>query len=107
MYVPVVTISAENDKLFDQLKTGFKRTTKWSKYRSEMSIQTENNNPNYLIDLTFTNVKRLFVVSFENENDRTSFSKYYLPSIEIKSYNVLIDGKPFFEILIKNREKNV
>ena len=107
LYVPVVTISAENDKLFDQLKTGFKRTIKWSKYRSEMSIQTENNNLNYLIDLTFTNVKRLFVVSFENENDRTSFSKYYLPSIEIKSYNVLIDGKPFFEILIKNREKNV
>ena len=43
-----------------------------------MTNQTKNNNLNYLIDLTFTKVNRLFVLSFENENDRTSFSKYYV-----------------------------
>ena len=60
LYVPVVTLSAENDnKLLDQLKTGFKRTIKWSKYRPEMS---KNNNLNHLIDPTFTNVNRLFVL---------------------------------------------
>ena len=60
LYVPVVTLSAENDnKLLEQLKTGFKRTIKWNKYRSEMSNQTKNNNLNYLIDPTFTNVNRL------------------------------------------------
>ena len=70
LYVPVVTSSAENDnKLLEQLKTGFKRTIKWNKYRSEMSNQTKNKNLNYLIDPTFTNVNRLFVLSFENEND--------------------------------------
>ena len=96
-YVPVVTLSAENDnKLSEQLKTGFKRTIKWNKYRLEMSNQTKNNNLNYLIDPTFTNANRLFVFTFENEYDRTSFSKYYLPKVEIKDYNVLIDGKPFF-----------
>ena len=80
MYVPVVTSSAENDnKILEQLKTGFKRTIKWNKYRSEMSNQTKKNNLNYLIDPSFTNVNRLFVLSFENENDRTSFSKYYVP----------------------------
>ena len=42
LYVPVVTLSAENDKLLEQLKTGFKRTIKWNKYRSEMSNQTKN-----------------------------------------------------------------
>ena len=74
MYVPVVTLSAENDnKLLKQLKTVFKRTIKWDKYRSEMSNQTKNNNLNYLIHPTFTNVIRLFVLSFENENDRTCF----------------------------------
>ena len=74
MYVPVVTLSAENDnRLLEQLKTGFKRTIKWSKYRSEMSNQTKNNNLNYLIDPTFTNVNRLFVLSFENETDRPFF----------------------------------
>ena len=61
-----------------------------------MSNHTINNNLNYLIDPTFTNVNRLFVLSFENEADRSSFSKYYVPKIEIKDFNVLIDGKQFF-----------
>ena len=106
MYVPVVTLSAENDnKLLEQLKTGFKRTIKWNKYRSEMSNQTKNNNLNYLIDSLFTNLNILCVLTFENEDDRTSFSKYYLPKVEIKDFDVLIDGKPFFEISIKNKEE--
>ena len=60
---------------------------------------------NYLIDPTFTNVNRLFVLSFENEEDRACFSKYYVPKIEIKDFNVLIDGKPFLEIPVKNKEE--
>ena len=83
LYVPVVTLSAENDnKLLEQLKTRFKSTIKWNKYRSEMFNQTKNSNLNYLIDPAFTNVNRLFVLSFGNENDRTSFSKYYVPKVE-------------------------
>ena len=106
MYVPVVTLSAENNnKLSEQLKTGFKRTITWNKYRSEMSNQAKNNNLIYLIDPTFTNVNRLFVLSFENETDRTSFSKYYVPKVEIKDFNVLTYGKPFFGIPVKNQEK--
>ena len=69
-----------------------------------MSNQTKNNNLNYLIDPTFTNVNRLFVLSFENEDDRTSFSKYYVPRVEIKVFNVLIDANSFFEIPVKNKE---
>ena len=49
-YVPVVALSAEYDnELLDQLKTGFKRTIKWNKYRSEMFNQTAKYNLNYLI----------------------------------------------------------
>ena len=106
LYVPVVTLSTENEKtLLEQLRTGFKRTIKWNKYRSEMTNQTKNNNLNYLIDPTFTKVNRLFVLSFENENDRTSFSKYYVPKVEIKDFNVLIDGKSFFDVPVKNKEE--
>ena len=106
LYVPVVILSVENDnKLLEQLKTGFKRIIKWTKYISEMSNQAPNNNLNYLIDPTFTNVNRLFVLSFENEEDRTSFSKYYVPKVEIKDFNVLIDGNPFFEIPVKNKKE--
>ena len=70
-----------------------------------MSNQVANNNLNYLIDPTFSNVNRLFVLSFENEENRTSFSEYYVPKVEIKDYNVIIDGKAFFEIPVKNKEE--
>ena len=53
---------------------------------------------------TFANVNRLFVLTFENKYDR-SFSKYYVPKVEIKDFNVLIDGKPFFEIPVKNKKE--
>ena len=59
LYVPVVTLSAENDnKLLGQLKTRFKKTIKWNKYRSKMSNQVKNNKLNYLINPTFTKVNR-------------------------------------------------
>ena len=70
-----------------------------------MTNQTENNNLNYLIDPTLTRVNRLFVLSFENEDDRRSFSKYYVPNVQIKDFNVLIDGKSFFDMPIKNEEE--
>ena len=102
----MVTLSAENDnKLLEQLKSGFRKSIKWNKYMSQMSNQNKNNNLNYLIDPAFSNVNRLFVLSFENEDIRTSYYKYYMPSVEIKDYNVLIDGKAFFELPIKNMEE--
>ena len=72
-----------------------------------MSNQTENNSLNYLIDPTFTKVNRLFVLAFQNEEDRTYFSKYYVPKVEIKDFNVLIDGKPFFEIPVKKQRRSL
>ena len=60
-----------------------------------MTNQTKTNNLNYLIDPTFNKVNILFVLSFEDEEDRTSFLKYYVPKVEIKDFNVLIDGKSF------------
>ena len=104
LYVPV-TLSKENHtKLLEQLKSGFKRTIKWNKYRSQMTVQPQNNNLNYLIDPTFTNVNRLFVLSFQRitgENNTTkdrrdSFSHYYVPNVRIKDFNVLINGKKIF-----------
>ena len=100
LYVPVITLWIQgNNKLFEELKAGFKRTIKWNKYSSEISIQTKNNNLDYLIDPAFTKVSRLFVLSFKNEDDRMSFSKYYTPSVEVKDFNILIDGKSFFDTL--------
>ena len=70
-----------------------------------MFNQVKNNNFNYLIDPIFTKINRPFALTFENEVDRTSFSKYYVPKIEIKDFNLLIDGKRFFDTPIKNKEE--
>ena len=70
-----------------------------------MADQTKNSNLNYLIDPTFTKVNRLFTLSFENENDRTSFSKYYVPNVQVEDFNVLINGTFFLEMAIKNDEE--
>ena len=70
-----------------------------------MTVQPQNNNMNYLIDPTFTNVNRLFVFSVARTNagdNRDSFSRYYVPSVKIKDFNVLIDGKSFFALPVKN-----
>ena len=105
LYVWVATLSTKVDNNFlEQLKSGFKRTIKWNKYRSEMTNQTKTNHLNHLIDPTFIKVNRLFVLLFQNEEDRTSFSKYYVPKVEIKNFNVLVDGKGFFDVPVKNKE---
>ena len=70
-----------------------------------MSNQTKTSNLNYLIDPTFDKVNRFFVLSFENEDDRTSFSKYYTPNVEIKDFNILIDGKIYFDVPIKSKKE--
>ena len=70
-----------------------------------MTNQTKTNYLNYLIDPTFNKVNRLFVLLFENEEDRTSFSKYYVPKVEIKDFNMLIDDKSFFDVPVKNKEE--
>ena len=108
MYASIVTLSKENDtKLLEKLKTGFKRTIKWNKYRSQTTVQPKNNNLNYLIDPTFTNVNRLFVLPFtrtDTPDYKNSFSHYYGPD-KIKGFNVLIYGKSFFDLPVKNEEE--
>ena len=96
-YLPVVTLLTQDDnKFLEQLKSVFKRTIKWNKYRPQMTKQTKTNKLNYVIDPTFNKVNRLFVLSFENEDDRTSLSKYDTTKVDIKDFNVLIYGKKIF-----------
>ena len=104
-YVPVVTLQREyQNQLYKDLKTRVSIDFTWIKYRSQMINQIATNNLNFLIDPSFNNVNRLFVLAFPNEEDRRSFSKYYTPTVEIKDYNVI--GEPFYEIPIKNKEES-
>ena len=71
LYVPAVTLSKNDEiKLLTNLKSGFKREIIWNKYRSQMTTDAINNNLNILIDPTFTNVNRLFVLVYQNADDR-------------------------------------
>ena len=74
-----------------------------------MTIQPQNNNLNYLINSTFMDVNRLFLLSFPRNNNtdsRYSFSIYYVPKVKINDFNVLIDGKTFFDLSVKNEEED-
>ena len=102
LYVPVVTLQTKyQNQLYKELKTGISIDFTWSESRSQMINQTATNNLNFLIDPTFNNVNRLFVLAFLNEEDRRS----YTPTVEIRDYNVITDGEPFHEILIKSKEE--
>ena len=106
LYVPVVTLSKDDEiKLLTNLKSGFKREIIWNKYRSQMTTEAINNNLNILIDHTFTNVNRLFVLPYQTANDRQSYSQFYLPNVMVKDYNVIIDKLAFFDLPIKTEEE--
>ena len=108
LYVPVVTLSKDDEiKLLTNLKSGFKREIIWNKYRSQMTTEAiKQLNLNILLDPTFTNVNRLFVLAYgQIDNDRQSFSQFYLPNVMVKGYNVIIDKLAFFDIPIKTEEE--
>ena len=100
-----MTLSTQdNAKLPQQLKSGFKTTISWNKYLSKTELLTKNPNLNDLVEPSFQGANRLFVLAFEDETQRTSNKKYYLPNVGIKDYNVMIDGKNFFDQPVKDNE---
>ena len=103
LFLLVVTLSTkDNAKLLPQLKSGFKRKISWNKYLSKPELLTQNANLNHLIESSFQGVNRLFVLAFENDAQRISKKRCYIPNVEIKDYNVMIDGKNFFNQPVKN-----
>ena len=70
-----------------------------------MTTEAINNNLNILIDPTFTNVNRLFVLAYQTADDRQSFSQFYLPKVMVKDFNIIIDKLAFFDLPIKTEEE--
>ena len=106
LYVPIVTLSTQdNAKLLPELKSGFKKTISWNKYLAKPELLAQNPNLNNLIEPRFQSVNRLFVLAFENHARGTSNKRHYIPNVEIADYNVMIDGKNFFDQPISNMIK--
>ena len=64
---------------------------------SKPELLAQNANLNHLIEQSFQGINRLFVLAFENDAQRTSNKRYYIPNVKIKDYSVMIDGKNFFD----------
>ena len=88
-YVSVLT--QKNIKLLKKLESGFKIAINWNKYLAKTTNQAQIRYLDFLIDLDFQGVNRLFVLSFKDDNGRESHKQYYLRTVEIKDYNVMIE----------------
>ena len=94
LYVPVVTLSTQdNAKLIPQLRSGLKRTINWNKYLAKRELLQQNPNLNHLVKQSFQGVNKIFVLAFEHDIHRTSSKIYYLPNVEIKDDNVMVNEK--------------
>ena len=112
LYVPIVTLSTkDNVNLTKQINEGFKRSVYWNEYKSKIETKEAdaNNLKRFPLDASFQGVNRLFVLSFNNADgnasqvERNSHSKYFLPRVNITNYNVLIDGKNFYDQPISDK----
>ena len=109
MYIPVVTLNTENNnELSKKLSEGFERTIVWNECKSKIEGVTIPANDNMFrrttLETSFQGVSRLFAAAYEtgdnigrNANTTGSRRRYYLPRAEIKDYNVLIDGRNFYD----------
>ena len=116
LYVPIVTLSAEdNVKLLKLLSEGFKRTVYWNEYKvidNKIVEIASNNEEKYireLLDPSWQGVKRLFVLAYNNKGDNKvsvdSYKKYFLPRIKIENCNIEIDGRNFYDQAINDSIK--
>ena len=98
-----MTLSIQDTaKLLEQLKSGFKRIINCNKYQTKVSTEGVNQYLAFLINPSSQRLNRFFVLSLENEGDRKVHTGCYLPKVEIKDYNVMIDGKNIFDQPVKN-----
>ena len=86
----------------EQLNSRFKRIINWNKYLSKPDLLAQNLNLNHLVEPIFQGINKIFVLACEDDAQRTSNKRYYLPNVDIKDYNVMIDGKTFFDQSVKN-----
>ena len=108
IYVPVVTLSNEDNKDFiEQQNKGFQRSIYWNEYKTkELTENADANVFKYInLDSSFQGVNRLFVMAYNRANDqptRNGQQKYYLPRIDLEKYNVIIDGRNFYDNSIES-----
>ena len=111
LYVPIVTLSSkDNVKLVKLLEERFKRPVYWNEYQAKIKLKDSDiNNPiTLLLDTSFQGVRKLFVLSFDDNNNgdkkvkRNSPTRNFLPRVNITNYNVVINGRNFYDQAIND-----
>ena len=106
LYVPIVSLSSkDNAKLVKLLEEGFNRSVYWNEYQTKIKTKNLDNDnlTRFPLDAAFQGVRRLFVLAFNNTDGnankvkRNSHTKYFLPRVNTTIYNVLIDGRNFYD----------
>ena len=115
LYVPIVTLSRkDNAKLVKLLEDGFNRPVYWNKYQTKVETRNlvNSNLTRFPLDDSFQGVRRLFALVFNktqatipdnpiknttNRVERNNHRKYFLPRVNITNYNVLLDGRNFYD----------
>ena len=107
MYIPGVTLSKEDNKGFiEQQNKGFQRSIYWHEYKTKGETKdADANNFKYIsLDPSFQGVNRLFVMAYnklaaanDDQFNRNSKRVYYLPRNDLNKYNVIIDGRNFYD----------
>ena len=112
LYVPVVTLSKEDNKDFiEQQNKGFQRSIYWNEYKTKEQTEDANANATKYINLdpSFQGVNRLLIMAYnrlapanDNQFNKDSQQIYYLPRNDLNKYNVIIDGRNFYDNPIEN-----
>ena len=108
LHVPIVTLSTKDNNLTKQLNDGFKRTVHWNEYKAVPDATATAAADPYIktLDSSFRGVNRLFALGFargNNDPTRNRIQRYYLPHVDITEYNILIDGRNFYDQPINNK----
>ena len=99
-----MTLSTQdNVKLLQQLKSGFKGVINWNKYLSKLELLAQNPSLNDLVEPILQGVNIFFILAFENDTQRTSAKGYYLLNVELRNYNIMINGENLFDQPIKKQ----
>ena len=113
LYVPVVTLkTADHNKLNELLETGFKTSVFWNEYKNNIErvaqAQNDNNFKRIMLDASYPGENSLFAIRFDENDDsifkveRNSHKKYFLPRVDIKDSNVLIDSRNCYDQAIND-----
>ena len=103
MYIPVVILSKEdNIDFIERQNKGFQRSIYWNEYKTkEINEDADANVFKYInLDPSFQGVNRLFVTAYnrvDGQPNRDDQRTYYLPRIDLSKYNVITDGRNFYD----------